>query len=119
MVMSNYVYWAVSIHVVVYTVGVHGFRTQGSPEDIIATNIGIKFENIGNTVSIVEDLMVSVIIKMPNISKAGSHSDKAATEALKCFMTEFPKSGPSSDQWAIMIIIKVQFFTRRYFTAAC
>ena len=47
------------------------YRNDGSLEDIVATDIGVKIEKRGKIVSVFEDVIISVIIKLPNITGTG------------------------------------------------
>ena len=46
-------------------------RATGSPEDVVFRDIGAKIEKLGKSVSSENEIMISVIIKFPNISRIG------------------------------------------------
>ena len=79
-------YWIVLCYVVLltYNISVESYRKEGAAEDIIATNVGIKIEKIGKIVSVFEDIIISVIIKLPNITGTGYQNGIAESRIDTC-----------------------------------
>ena len=57
------------------------YRNDGSTEDIVATDIGVKIEKRGQLVSVLEYNIISLIIKLPNLTSI-DHLDSIALSRI-------------------------------------
>ena len=70
----------------------------GSKEDIIATDLGIKVEKVGKAILTDEYIIISLVIKLPDISMAGywsydGQTSWAVSECRDLRLRNFCRSG--------------------------
>jgi hypothetical protein len=44
------------------------FRSAGSPDDVVFRDIGVKVEKIGKAISTDNEILISIIVELPNIT---------------------------------------------------
>ena len=92
--MRSSIYFAILGTLLASTVA---FRSAGSPDDVVFRDIGVKVEKIGKAISTDNEILISIIVELPNITSIGDEQEAFSIELVrkkveKCSLSKMYKS---------------------------